>query len=76
MSTAWVVETPESVTAPAVRIKPTQHKQNQQSNAAASNPLIFVASERVIRGLIGLVMIRDPVGSVIKRTVRGWEVRF
>jgi hypothetical protein len=48
MSTAWVVETPESVTAPAVRIKPTQHKRNQQSDAAASNPLMFVASERVI----------------------------
>jgi hypothetical protein len=48
MPTAWVVETPESVAAPAVRIKPTQCKRNQQPDAAASNPLMFVASERVI----------------------------
>lgn len=27
---------------------PTQHKQKQQSDTAASNPLMFVASERVI----------------------------
>ena len=31
-----------------MRIKPTQHKRNQRSDAAASNPLMFVASERVI----------------------------
>ncbi|CAG5169071.1 uncharacterized protein ALTATR162_LOCUS6994 [Alternaria atra] len=48
MPTPCVVETPESVAAPAVRIKSTQHKHKQQSDNAALNLLTFVAIEQVI----------------------------
>jgi hypothetical protein len=48
MPTPWVVETPESVAAPTVRIKSTQHKHKQQFDHAALNPLTFVASEQAI----------------------------
>lgn len=48
MHTPWVVETPESVAAPAVRIKSTQHQHKEQSDNAALNLLTFVPSEQVI----------------------------